>query len=438
MSTVQGAPAAEAARRARQHATVVASLAAVVPTVLAAQGMAALAMDVLGFSLIAAVALAGFLELALISSALLARASALAGRPGGADAAAVWAVSAVSGLLAGAHEFVGPEVDGVRSWESDPSSLLAAGVRVAAPLVAAWLWERVLTAARREHAERTLVEVRRDRRLLAVARAALAVRRLEEAGRVRAGRARWARRRLDRAHLAALRVVPPGADLPAVLAAVGAVDLLPAGTVVGHLHAGVPGREVRPAGRDTAAGRDTLPVPAAGRVPLVEDAERDDEGNPPGGTDVDDVRPSQPGGTPAEVPDGASVAPAIERDTAERDTAEERELVETSGASARPALARDGAGTIGTVGRPRTVVRVAELATREAAIADLAGQGLSQRAIAERVGVSKSTVSRVLQATGHPPVPERPAAVAAGVGGRVNPIWPHGDGLNWPHRCSAT
>ena len=82
MSTVQGAPVLEAARRARQHATVVASLAAVVPTVLAAQGMAALAMDVLGFSLIAAVALAGFLELALISSALLARASALAGRPG--------------------------------------------------------------------------------------------------------------------------------------------------------------------------------------------------------------------------------------------------------------------------------------------------------------------------------------------------------------------
>lgn len=158
---------AEAARRARQHATVVASLAAVVPTVLAAQGMAALAMDVLGFSLVAAVALAGFLELGLISSALLARASALAGRPGGADAAAVWAVSAVSGLLAGAHEFVGPETGGVRSWESDPSSLLAAGVRVAAPLVAAWLWERVLTAARREHAERTLVEVRRDRRLRA-------------------------------------------------------------------------------------------------------------------------------------------------------------------------------------------------------------------------------------------------------------------------------
>ncbi|KGM02439.1 hypothetical protein Q760_13505, partial [Cellulomonas cellasea DSM 20118] len=187
-------PAEQAARRARQHATVVASLAAVVPTLLAAQGMASVAMDVLGFTLVAAVGLAGFLELALVSSALLARASALAGRPGGADAAAVWAVSAVSGLLAGTHEFVGPEVDGVRSWESDPSTLLAAGVRVVAPLVAAWLWERVLTAARREHADRTLVEVRRDRRLLAVARAALVVRRLEESGHAQGRRIRWARR----------------------------------------------------------------------------------------------------------------------------------------------------------------------------------------------------------------------------------------------------
>ncbi|MFS0700094.1 helix-turn-helix domain-containing protein [Cellulomonas sp. 179-A 4D5 NHS] len=419
MSTVQGAPAGEAARRARQQATVVASLAAVVPTVLAAQGMAALAMDVLGFSLIAAVALAGFLELALISSALLARASALAGRPGGADAAAVWAVSAVSGLLAGAHEFVGPETGGVRSWESDPSSLLAAGVRVAAPLVAAWLWERVLTAARREHAERTLVEVRRDRRLLAVARAALVVRRLEEAGRIRAGRGRWVRRRLDRAHIAALRVVPPGADLPAVLAAVGAVDLLPAGTAVGHLRAGAPGREVRPAGRDAAAGRDTLAVPDTGQVPRIVDDVRDDEEDPPGGgTHVDDARPSRPGGTPAETLPSESASSPSGRDISERDTADERELVGTSASPARPALVRDGGGTDGTTGRPRTVVRVAELATREAAIVALAARGLSQRAIAEQVGVSKSTVSRILQTTAQAPVSERPAALAAGVGQR--------------------
>lgn len=332
----------QAARRARQHATVVASLAAVVPTLLAAQGMASVAMDVLGFTLVAAVALAGFLELALVSSALLARASALAGRPGGADAAAVWAVSAVSGLLAGTHEFVGPEVDGVRSWESDPSTLLAAGVRVVAPLVAAWLWERVLTAARREHADRTLAEVRRDRRLLAVARAALVVRRLEESGHAQGRRIRWARRRLDRAHVAALRAVPPGADLPTVLAAVGAVDLLPTATGLGRF----PG-----------SGAHALPVetpaPATWRTATAEAAFADD------GADGADPRPL--------------------------------------GAFATPA----GTGTGGftdTHTAQRPVVRAAEGAIREAAIRQLAASGLSQRSIAARVGVSKSTVARVLGA----------------------------------------
>ncbi|WP_258724760.1 helix-turn-helix domain-containing protein [Cellulomonas sp. NS3] len=335
-------PAEQAARRARQHATVVASLAAVVPTLLAAQGMASVAMDVLGFTLVAAVALAGFLELALVSSALLARASALAGRPGGADAAAVWAVSAVSGLLAGTHEFVGPEVDGVRSWESDPSTLLAAGVRVVAPLVAAWLWERVLTAARREHADRTLVEVRRDRRLLAVARAALVVRRLEESGHAQGRRIRWARRRLDRAHVAALRAVPPGADLPTVLAAVGAVDLLPTATGLGRF----PG-----------SGAHALPVetpaPASWRTPAPDAALVD------------------------EAADGLDARP-----------------VGTFGAP----VAAGAVGFTDTHTAQRPVVRAAEGAIREAAIRQLAASGLSQRSIAARVGVSKSTVARVLGA----------------------------------------
>jgi hypothetical protein len=44
-------------------------------------------------------------------------------------------------------------------------------VRLTAPLVAALLWERVLTAARREHEARSLVQVRRDHRLIAVAQA---------------------------------------------------------------------------------------------------------------------------------------------------------------------------------------------------------------------------------------------------------------------------
>jgi hypothetical protein len=44
-------------------------------------------------------------------------------------------------------------------------------------------------------------------------------------------RSRRARRRLQRAHVAALRIVGPGHDLFEVLAAVGAVDILPAATI---------------------------------------------------------------------------------------------------------------------------------------------------------------------------------------------------------------
>jgi hypothetical protein len=215
-------------------ATVVTCAAATVPTVLAMQGMASLATDLLHFPVAVAIALAGFLELALVSFALLTRASALAGRPGGVDAAAVWGVSLASGAFSALHELVGPAIGGTRSWEADPGSLLAACVRLTAPLVAALLWERVLTAARREHEARSLVEVRRDRRLIAVAQAALMVRQLAEDRpypRRHTGRSRRARRRLERAHVAALRIVGPGQDLFEVLAAVGAVDILPAATI---------------------------------------------------------------------------------------------------------------------------------------------------------------------------------------------------------------
>jgi hypothetical protein len=224
----------QAAQRAGTQATVVTCAAATVPTVLAMQGMASLATDLLHFPVAVAIALAGFLELALVSFALLTRASALAGRPGGVDAAAVWGVSLASGAFSALHELVGPAIGGTRSWEADPGSLLAAGVRLTAPLVAALLWERVLTAARREHEARSLVEVRRDRRLIAVAQAALMVRQLAEDRpypRWHTGRSRRARRRLERAHVAALRMVGPGQDLFEVLAAVGAVDILPAATI---------------------------------------------------------------------------------------------------------------------------------------------------------------------------------------------------------------
>src|SRR5450631_3173658 len=168
-----------AARRAQAVSIRAAAATAVVPTALAAQGMVMVGRDALGLPLAFAVALAAFLELALISSALLARASAMAGRPAAADAVAVWVFSAVSGLLSAAHELIGPldPVTGQRGWQQDSLSLLAAGVRIAAPLVAAWLWERVLVSARRAAAARSAAQIRCDRRLLAFARAAQTLRR---------------------------------------------------------------------------------------------------------------------------------------------------------------------------------------------------------------------------------------------------------------------
>jgi hypothetical protein len=262
----------EAAQRARHQATVVTCAAATVPIVLAMQGMASLAVDLLGFPVVVAIALAGFLELALVSFALLTRASALAGRPGGVDAAAVWGVSLASGAFSAMHELVGPAI-GTRSWEVDPGSLLAACVRLTAPLVAALLWERVLTAARREHEARSLVEVRRDRRLIAVAQAALRVRQLAEdrpRGRRHTTRLRRARRKLQRAHVAALRMVGPGQGLFEVLAAVGAVDILPAATI--------------PTGRsDTRSDSRGAQVPA---VPALSDSLSDAPAVLTGGADT--------------------------------------------------------------------------------------------------------------------------------------------------------
>lgn len=383
----QSALGAEGARKARHQATIVASLAAVVPTVLAMQGMASLAMDVLKFSMPVAIALAGFLELALVSSALLARASALAGRPGGADAVAVWVVSIASGTLAATHEFVGPAVGGVRGWEFDSGSLLAAGVRVTAPLVAAWLWERVLTAARREHAQRTLVELRRDHRLLGVARAALAVRRLEvdhdsPSDRRHASRLRRARRRLDRAHVAALRTVPPGAaNLSTWLAAVGAVDILPAATIVRDLDILTTADQCEPARGPGDRQEWTTPDHVGHQGPA--------QGGPGWSTEPETgLQLTQDVGHRA-------TEPAAEPRT-------------------EPVLGHSGpvqnqAGPlVDLVGRG-PVVAAAEATIRDANVLELWAGGMSQRNIATHLGISRSTVGRAVTRgnASEPPARER-------------------------------
>ena len=183
--------------------------AAVMPTLLSAQGMISVGIDVLRLTAAVAIALAVFLELALVSSALLARSAVLRGRSARADLLSTWVFSTVSGVFSAAHELVGqPDTHGVTTWQLDARSTLAAAVRIAAPLVAAWLWHRILTGDRHSaDSAPTRREAKRHRLMLAVATAALDLQRTRQA-RPTSRAALRARRRLDRHHRSLLRHVP--------------------------------------------------------------------------------------------------------------------------------------------------------------------------------------------------------------------------------------
>jgi ribosome-binding protein aMBF1 (putative translation factor) len=106
--------------------------AAGIATGVAVNGMWRVFGDALGFTGPGRVALAGFLEIALMVSAIRARRALRETGTVGVDGAAVWAMAALSAVLAAAD-----------------AHGLAKGVRFAAPLVAAWLWERGMAADRR-------------------------------------------------------------------------------------------------------------------------------------------------------------------------------------------------------------------------------------------------------------------------------------------------
>lgn len=212
--------------------TTLATIAALMSTALSTWGMIGVSRDALGLPLIGAVTLAGFLELSLIATARLLHDAIRAGRRATSERIATWVFSVVSGAFSAAHEFVGPD----RTWQLDASSGLAAAVRMAAPLVACWLWERRLRGDRAAaDGRRTRAQTRQDRYVLAVALAALSVRRATDGasgdGWRSAAVTRRAWRRLHRRHAAMLRRWPPSpelrAALAAALAAVGATDVLP-------------------------------------------------------------------------------------------------------------------------------------------------------------------------------------------------------------------
>ncbi|WP_066372323.1 hypothetical protein [Herbidospora mongoliensis] len=181
-------------------------VAASIATGVSAQGMWQFAGDVLGFDGPLRLLLFAFIEVAVITSAVRARRNMRENYAAGIDGLAVWVLTCLSAVLSA----------------MDAASVAEAVFRLAAPLVAAWLWERGMAIERvrltgrhrinwrltperamvrlglAESSDRTASEVDAHRRLTRVALAAKRARHLRETG-ASQRRMRTALARLDRA-----------------------------------------------------------------------------------------------------------------------------------------------------------------------------------------------------------------------------------------------
>ncbi|MEV5409961.1 hypothetical protein AB0K60_14125 [Thermopolyspora sp. NPDC052614] len=181
-------------------------VAASIATGVSAQGMWRFSGDVLGFDGPLRLLLFAFIEVAVITSAVRARRNMRENFSAGIDGIAVWALTSLSAVLSA----------------MDARSLAEAVFRLAAPLVAAWLWERGMAIERHritgrsrinwrltpervmvrlglaEASDRTASEVDAHRRLTRVALAAKRARALRAAG-ASERRMRRALSKLDRA-----------------------------------------------------------------------------------------------------------------------------------------------------------------------------------------------------------------------------------------------
>ncbi|NAS22508.1 hypothetical protein GT755_12525 [Herbidospora sp. NEAU-GS84] len=166
-------------------------VAATIATIVAGQGMWSFLEQVLPHVHWALRALMfAFVEIAVVTSAIRARRNMREKRPAGIDGLAVWILTAVSAVLAATEAHSLPEVL----------------FRIAAPLIAAWLWERGMSIERArltgksrihwrltperamvflglaESSDRTASQVDAHRRLTRVALAAKKARTLKAAG----------------------------------------------------------------------------------------------------------------------------------------------------------------------------------------------------------------------------------------------------------------
>src|SRR5690606_12230506 len=181
-------------------------VAASIATGVSAQGMWRFSGDVLGFDGPLQLLLFAFIEVAMVTSAVRARRNMRENQKAGIDGLAVWALTCLSAVLSAMDSHSFPE----------------AVFRLAAPIVAAWLWERSMAIERQrltgrtqinwrlipermlvriglaESSDRTATEVDTHRRLTRVALAAKRARALREAGASEA-KQRRALARLDKA-----------------------------------------------------------------------------------------------------------------------------------------------------------------------------------------------------------------------------------------------
>lgn len=181
-------------------------LAAAIATGVSAQGMWQFATDKLELNSPLREILFAFIEIAIVISAVRAKRSMRENYSAGLDGIAVWVLASLTAVLS----------------SLDAENFAEGVFRLAAPLVAAWMWERGMRLERHrvrgtkginwrltpervlvriglaEATDRTASEVDAHRRLTRVAKAAKRARALDAAG-GRKRRVRAARRRLDRA-----------------------------------------------------------------------------------------------------------------------------------------------------------------------------------------------------------------------------------------------
>lgn len=181
-------------------------VAAAIATGVSAQGMWQFATDKLGLTSPLREVLFAFIEIAIVISAIRAKRSMRENFSAGLDGIAVWVLAGLTAVLS----------------SLDAANFAEGIFRLAAPLVAAWMWERGMRLERHrargtkginwrftpervlvriglaEATDRTASEVDAHRRLTRVAKAAKRARTLEARG-SRERRVRAARARLDRA-----------------------------------------------------------------------------------------------------------------------------------------------------------------------------------------------------------------------------------------------